>query len=108
MRGFRQENSRLIWEQNHETLQIEAWSHDSLRVRSTINATLSEDLPNVLLPPAHTDAEIIIGNDEAIIRNGTITAHISQQGLIHFSQSSNGEELLAEVAPRHSTRIPAR
>jgi len=51
MQGFRQQKNRLLWEQNHETLQIEPWGRDSLRVRSTISAVMRDDLVSVLLPP---------------------------------------------------------
>ena len=36
MQGFRQQGNVLIWERNHETVQIEPWGRDSLRVRATV------------------------------------------------------------------------
>ena len=58
MDGFRQQQNTLVWERNHETLQIEPWGRDSLRVRSTIGARIREDLLSVLLPPAEIFAQI--------------------------------------------------
>ena len=51
MQGFRQQQNGLLWERNHETVQIEPWGRDSLRVRSTISAGIRDDLLSVLLPP---------------------------------------------------------
>lgn len=108
MQGFRQEKNVLFWEQNHETLRVEPWGRDSLRVRSTLSAGIREDLLSVLLLPAQSEAQITIEEEGATIRNGAIAASISSQGVIRFFRSDDGVELLAEVAPLHSTRIPPR
>jgi len=98
----------LLWEREHEKLYIEPWGRDSLRVRATKNAALIDNGVNVLLPPAQANAQITIGEDGASISNGAITARISPQGLIHFFNTNNGTELLAETQPARSSRIPAR
>ncbi len=108
MQGFRQQNNMLLWEQNHEMMQIEPWGRDSLRVRATISAGIRDDLVSVLLPPAEKDAQITIGAEGAIIRNGALTASISPEGFIRFSNTANGTELLAEEQPVHATRLPPR
>jgi alpha-D-xyloside xylohydrolase len=99
---------RSRWEQHHETLQIEPWGRDSLRVRSTVDTGIRDDLLNILLPPAATDVEITIGEEGAVIRNGAITASISPEGLIRFSTTDTGAELLAEQPPVRATRLPPR
>ena len=96
MQGFRQQQNRLFWERNHEMVQIEPWGRDSLRVRSTISAGIRNDLLSVLLPPAETEAQITIGAEGATIRNGAITASVSPEGSIRFSNTASGTELLAE------------
>lgn len=108
MQGFQQQHNSLLWEREHEKLSIEPWGQDSLRVRATKNATLIENGVNALLPPAQMDAHITITDDSASISNGAITAHVSAQGVVRFVHSESGDELLAEVQPRRSTRIPAR
>ena len=35
MQGFRQQQNGLLWEGNHETVQIEPWGRDSLGVLTT-------------------------------------------------------------------------
>ena len=52
MQGFRQHDKTLFWESKHEIVQIEPWGRDSVRVRSTFDATIHADLVSALLPPA--------------------------------------------------------
>jgi len=108
MQGFRQQKNMLLWEQNHETVQIEPWGHDSLRVRSTVSAGIRTDLLSVLLPPPETDAQITIGAEGATISNGALTASISPEGVIRFSNTASGTELLTEEQPVRATRLPPR
>lgn len=108
MQGFRQQQNMLLWEQNHEMLQIAPWGRDSLRVRATVSAGIRDDLLSVLYPPAETDTQITIGEDGATIRNGALTASISPEGIIRFSNTASGTELLAEEQPVRATRLPPR
>ena len=108
MQGFRQQQNGLLWERNHETVQIEPWGHDSLRVRSTVSAGIHDDLLSVLLPPAETETQINIGSEGATIRNGAISASVSPEGRIRFSNTAGDTELLAEESSVHATRLPPR
>src|SRR5438094_1756884 len=108
MQGIRQQQNRLLWERNHETVQIEPWGRDSLRVRSTISAGIRDDLLSVLLPPAETQTQITIGPEGATIRNGAISASVSPEGIIRFSNTASNTELLAEEPPVRATRLPPR
>jgi len=96
MEGFRQSGNALIWEGNHETVKIEPWGRDSLRVRATISAAIRDDLPGALLEPAGTTPEITLGDKSAHIRNGAIRAEISATGRIRFQNAATGVDLLAE------------
>ena len=116
MKNFRQEKNSLIWEQYYETVRIEPWGPDSLRVRATAGAEISEDLPGGLLDPSPAEAQIEIGEELAIIRNGAITAEIrldedrvggDTQAAIRVLNSTTGVELLAE-SPSHFPRPQAR
>src|SRR5256885_9222995 len=106
MQGFRQQQNGLLWERNHETVQIEPWGRDSLRVRSTISAGIHNGLLSVLLPPAETETQITIGSEGATIRNGAISASVSPEGRIRFSNTASYTELLAEESSVHATRLP--
>ncbi|GHO62705.1 family 31 glucosidase [Ktedonobacter sp. SOSP1-52] len=108
MQGFQRYANALLWERNHEQLRIEPWGRDSLRVRSTPNAAVRDDLLSVLLSPEPTEVQITIDAQGARISNGALTASVSPQGHVRFSKTESGEELLAETPLKHSTRIPPR
>ena len=116
MEGFRQEASALIVAMRGETVRIEPWGKDSLRVRATMAPTVIDGLPGALLEPAPVSAQIEIGPQQAIIRNGAITAEVHLSGnivtgfptpVIRFLHSGTGAELLAE-GPAHFPRPAAR
>jgi alpha-D-xyloside xylohydrolase len=96
MQGFRQQDNALIWELNHETLRIEPWGRDSLRVRATIQPEILDDLPGALLDPAPSQTDIVIGQERATIRNGAVMAEISPTGNLRFVNTATGAELLQE------------
>ena len=109
MYGFRQENNTLVWELNHETVQIEPWGRNSLRVRSSVSTGIRDDFVHALLSPVETpDAQVTLGDDGSTIRNGEITAQMSAEGLIRFFNTTSGAELLAEEPSVTATRLPAR
>ena len=108
MKGFRRENNALIWERNHETVLIEPWGKDSLRVRSTKSPKLM-DSQWALLSPVDIEPTIEIGERSAIIQNGKIKAEISAYGRICFLKSVDNTVLLEEpginyVTGRHLAR----
>ena len=75
------EEGKLIFENNGETLQIEAWGENSLRVRSRMMGEII-DTDYALLPNS-SDVKAKIEIDEetqtATIKNGKITAIINHQ-----------------------------
>jgi len=80
MENFRQEKNSLLWEKYHETVQIEPWGPNSLRVRATMSPEICDDLPGALLDPIATEAQIDIGEECAVIRNGAIAAEVRPGG----------------------------
>ena len=98
---FRQQDTILIWQRDHETIQLEPWGHNSLRVRGTTNSHIRDDLPGALLEPDSPQAaEIDIEAEQSTIRNGAITAQISSKGAIRFLNSATGREILAEKSQK--------
>jgi alpha-D-xyloside xylohydrolase len=93
---FHQQNNSLVREFAGETLVIQPWGKDSLRVRSTMSPEL-ENEDWALLPGPHIEpAGVVIGNDgSASITNGRITARIDPRGQIAFF-NHKGEVLLQE------------
>jgi len=97
---FRAASGALEWTGRQETLRIEAWGADALRVRSHVGGPVLHGLPGALVaeaapaPPA--EPTVLIGAREAVIVNGAITATVSLIGRIVFTRTADGAELLAE------------
>ena len=72
MNFFTSANGKLIFEYNGETLQIEAWGNNSLRIRSRIMGEILDT--DFALLPVNGDAEAVIEIDRdaqtASIRTG--------------------------------------
>jgi alpha-D-xyloside xylohydrolase len=108
MHGFKQQDHALVWRGDHETVFIEPWGQDSLRVRATMGARIRDDLPGVLQPPPPSNAQVAIGAEQAMIRNGNIAAEISSAGRIRLLNAETGAALLTEREDTAPWRPPAR
>lgn len=103
---FTQSGAALEWHGGHETVRIEPWGRDSLRVRGTVWQGIRDDLPGALLDQPPADAEVAISAGLGRIVNGGLTAEISGSGQIRFLRA-DGQELLSETTP-HFTGPPTR
>ncbi len=92
---FSAEDGKLCRRFDAEKLLIEPWGKDSLRVRCTMNDRLELSENWALLPKEEKNAEIVIGEKEATIRNGRILARITAAGKLFF-ENEKGEVLLEE------------
>lgn len=100
---FSVEGNRLIRKYDFEKLWIEPWGENSLRIRSTHNAsTQQEDW--ALLPQKPLTAQIQINGDTASIINGKIRARISAGGKITFYNSKNEVILEEYVRSRNNLK----
>ena len=109
---FIAENNALIFKKGNETLRIEPWGKDSLRVRASLNpkfldddkglsepvnhgtATIqldkacdAQDLGTGVLPDANNadaDGAGCAESNRAVITNGRIKACVSKNGLLSF------------------------
>lgn len=79
---FSQENGVLTAKHRNETIRIEAWGNNSLRVRATYNNAFTED--NRALEGAAVPAEISERENGFVIRNGKISSIVSRQGWMEF------------------------
>lgn len=73
MAFFSRQGNQLVWQGNGETLCLDPWGHDSLRVRSAMMGEVL-DTDYALLTRELQGAEIVIEDNEAFIRNGKIKA----------------------------------
>ncbi len=93
---FTSENGRLVRRYDSETLWIEAWGDNSLRVRATRLGAMPE-ADWALLPPSPAEASVRIEGDRASVRNGKIEARIDDKGRIGF-WDARGQALVREYA----------
>ena len=80
---FKKENNRLIVTYDGETLWLEPWGADALRVRST----KEPEMPQAnwaLLDRDATDGLIAVGENSAQIMNGRIRAEVDTYGRVTF------------------------
>ncbi|MGJ7905952.1 TIM-barrel domain-containing protein [Actinopolyspora sp. H202] len=101
MRGAHESNGALEWNHGQETVRIEPWGRDSLRVRAGF-APLVDDLPGALVerPESGEVPEITVEDSLARITNGALAAEIDTAGMLRFVDTGDGTELLAEQ-PAH-------
>ena len=77
---LRRENNALVREYASETLVIEPWGKDSLRVRSTMRSSLDEQDWALLPAESSEEPKISIGGDGGgSITNGRITARMTRE-----------------------------
>ncbi len=94
---FVNDNGALVFYKNGETVRIEAWGMDSLRVRSTMQGKFTDNQWALTEPISDTKAEIIfekephwngdgsIGEvDIVTVKNGRIKAVVNFVGIITF------------------------
>lgn len=111
MNFFEKQNGKLIFRENGETVLVEAWGADSLRVRSCMLGEIKETNA-ALLEPEKTDAVIEISDMEASISNGKIKAHLEVQPwgkkLRITFLNQKGEVLLREISNGGALTLNAR
>ncbi len=88
------ESQRLVYRHDGETLWIEPWGADALRVRATRGAEMPADAWALLEPPPCA-VEIETSAQGGTIRNGKLTARVNSAGKLVFS-NAQGRVLLEE------------
>jgi alpha-D-xyloside xylohydrolase len=102
---FRDTDAALVCNAGQETLRVEPWGTDSVRVRAAAGP-IRDGLPGALLDtPRPSESRINIEDGAAQLSNGSIKVTITEGGAfgqpqIRFSKTATGEELLAED-PQH-------
>lgn len=108
---FQKDGDRLIWRNNGETLCVEPWGADSLRVRSVMMGSLL-DWDFALLPQEPCRPKIEIGEWEASIQNGRIKAVLTIDDWTKNCRISyynrDGRLLLQELGGHGCLKLAAR
>ena len=113
MKFFEQNDQQLIWRNHGETLVVEPWGADSLRVRAALMREVKDERFALLEPAACPEAEIRIENErKAMVRNGKITALLEvcgwkERAKITFLNQKN-EVLLEETEGENALVLQAR
>lgn len=94
---FRERDGALEWSGRQETLRIEPWGPDAVRVRARLGGPVLDDLPGALLdePPA-TESTVRIVDGEGRLTVGSLTVEVSAEGLVRFLRTDDLSEILAE------------
>lgn len=110
-------NNSIIFENDGETLCIEPWGENALRVRAVMMAEI-KDTDYALLPPEKTEAKIVISDAfNGSITNGKITARLEvcewRKRCQIFFYNQKGELFLREeghggALNNHSRHFKAR
>src|SRR5262249_53835045 len=98
---FTRDADRLVWRHKDQTLWVEPWGPDCLRVRATV---LSE-MPQrdwSLLPATSTKRKTKIDarSSSSQLINGRLTATINAKGLVQFFKDAGKQPLVEEIFAR--------
>ena len=86
--------NQLLYTYNHETLCIEPWGDNALRVRATKQAHFPQE-DWALTQPHSAQAQITLDQDGASLVNGKIRLHLTKRGKITI-YNQHGTALLEE------------
>ena len=93
--AFKVDGNKLIYRNDSEILQLEPWGENSLRIRGTKTAAISQEPWALLDEQVPCKAEIKVEGKTASITNGKLTASFNEFGwLTYYNQK--GEVLLEE------------
>ncbi len=112
MEYFERIGNQVIFRSLGETVAIEPWGRDSLRVRGVLMGDVRDDLFALLPPNDADDVEIVIGDEAASLRVGKITAKMEVRGwnaTLHLTfMNQRGETLLREIEDANALVLRAR
>lgn len=104
---FSTKDQNLFYRKGMETVWIQPWGINGIRVRATLLPEFSPLQWALLDQPAQPDAFIDINEDQSVLSNGKIQVEISNTGRLRFLNTSTGNVLLEEV-PYRFYRPPSR
>jgi alpha-D-xyloside xylohydrolase len=102
---FTRDGTRIVWRHQQQTLWVEPWGADCIRVRST---ALSE-MPLrdwSLLEPRPSSPKIKIDSNEARITNAHLTATVDVSGRVRFFKDAGRAPLVEEIGARTNFSPP--
>ncbi|MBP5443518.1 MAG: hypothetical protein J6Y60_09770, partial [Treponema sp.] len=91
---FLEAKNALVFKKGNETMMIEPWGKDSLRVRSTLEPAFIDHDVALTEKINHGNAKISVTENGASIFNGMLEARLNNNGVISFYK--NGKLILQE------------
>ena len=88
---FIREGNALVCRRLGETLRLEPWGRDALRVRAAMGESLDAEPWALTESPKTADSRVEIGEDGASVTSGSLRAEVNLFGVISFYR---GEKLL--------------
>ena len=92
--------SAIVRQHGRETIRIEPWGRNSVRVRVSLGPCDDDGLGALLATPPTAGTASFEG-DRARLVVDDITVDLDEDGRLRFSRTSDGEELLAEEPIRY-------
>jgi alpha-D-xyloside xylohydrolase len=89
------EHRRITWRLRHETLWVEPWGADCIRVRATALAEMPERNWS-LLERRPSSAESTLADDTARLTNGRLSAVVDPRGRVRFFKAGAAQPLVEE------------
>lgn len=103
----RTDERSLVLRRGSETVLIQPWGPDALRVRSTVLPSISDE-PWALVRDRPADGSIAIEDGAARVTAGLATAIVEPDGRLRFVHTRTGAVLLEEEPQPHAWERPAR
>ena len=91
---FLEAKNALVFKKGNETLMIEPWGANSLRVRSTLEPAFIDRDVALTEKINHGTAKVTVTPDGASITNGKLEARMNNNGVLVFYK--DGKEILHE------------
>ncbi|GAA2655736.1 glycoside hydrolase family 31 protein [Streptomyces vastus] len=94
---FREPDGALEWSGRQETVRVEPWGPDAVRVRARLGGPVVDGLPGALLDEAPaTEASVKIEDGRGLLTVGALTVEVGSEGLLRFTRTDDSSELLTE------------
>ncbi|MFJ8946804.1 TIM-barrel domain-containing protein [Streptomyces sp. NPDC102395] len=95
---FRERDGALEWSGRQETLRVEPWGPDAVRVRARLGGPVLDGLPGALLPQAPpTPSTVKIEEGRGRLTVGALTVEVDAEGMVRFLRTEDGAEVLSEA-----------
>ncbi len=105
--NFCVEDQKITWRRDGETLLVQPWGPDGVRVQATVLLEMPVVPGGLLDTPPASNGQVAQTESGVTLINGRVRVEINQEGTLRFFNHITGDLLLAEPAP-YFNKPPAR